>query len=465
MAAVVTYRKIEMNYPLVDSARQNRILAGIPLSDYARMADHLKPVDWVSGQVVCEPGDALDFVYFPISCTASLVSNTQDGDSSELAMIGRDGMVGVSLALGSMAMNHRVVVQCSGQAYRMPTHVFVEELTRCNALQQLALCYVQVLITQMSQSIVCTGHHSVIERLCYWLLTNQDALASEQLCVTHEMISNMLGVRRESVTQALGKLQAAGCVASGRGKIAILDRDGLASGVCECFSLVSEETRRLFEQATRMGERPAVWSPGDGLSTPGDGTLLQKYQDAYDFAPVGFVSLDAQGQVVQTNLAGAIMLDIQRSQSHAKPFQDFIALSDQPRFADFLQEVLSGKCRRHCELTLRGTDHRAEITVRIDATLDDEGEECQLVLIDVTQEKREAAQKLERERAQQEMLIRQPYMVWFKDPEGHLISANANLIDNWHQLAQPGRLEKVDVQSMPWNFFDRSSQQSSRPEL
>ena len=127
--------------------------------------------------------------------------------------------------------------------------------------------------------------------------------------------------------------------------------------------------------------------------------------------------------------------------------------------------MLSGKCRRHCELTLRGTDHRAEITVRIDATLDDEGEECQLVLIDVTQEKREAAQKLERERAQQEMLIRQPYMVWFKDPEGHLISANANLIDNWHQLAQPGRLEKVDVQSMPWNFFDRSSQQSSRPEL
>ena len=415
--------------------------------------------------MVCEPGAALDFVYFPTSCTTSLVSNTQDGDSSALAMIGRDGMVGVPLALGSPSMNHRVMVQCSGQAYRMPAHVFVDELARCSALQHLALCYVQVLFTQMSQSIVCTGHHSVIERLCYWLLTHQDALACEQLDVTHEMIANMLGVRRESVTQALGKLQAAGHVASGRGKIVILDRDGLASGVCECFSLVSAQTHRLFEQAERMGDGSPVLPSGEGFSVSGDGTLLQKYQDAYDFAPVGFVSLDAQGQVVQTNLAGAIMLDIQRSQSQAKPFQDFIELSDQPRFADFLQEVLSGKCRRHCELTLRATDHRAEITVRVDATLDDEGEECQLVLIDVTQEKREAAQKLAREREQQEMLVRQPYMIWFKDPEGHLISANANLIESGHPLVQPGRLEPVELPSMPWNFFDRASPQALRPEL
>ncbi len=456
-----------MNYPFVDSARQNRILAGIPLSDYTRMAEHLKPVDWVSGQVVCEPGDMLEFVYFPASCTASLVSHTQDGDSSELAMIGRDGMVGVPLALGSPSMNHRVVVQCSGQAYRMPAHVFVEELTRCNELQQLALCYVQVLIIQMSQSIVCTGHHSVIERLCYWLLTNQDALASDQLRVTHEMISNMLGVRRESVTQALGKLQSAGHVASGRGKIAILDRDGLASGVCECFSLVSEETRRLFEQVARMGERPAVWSSADGFAPLGDGhgTRLQKYQDAYDFAPVGFASLDGQGQVIQTNLAGAILLDIQRSQSQLKHFLDFIVPSDQARFADFHQEVLSGKCRRHCELTLRATDHRSERVVRIDATLDDEGDECQLVLIDVTQEKREMAERLDRERQQQEMLATQPYMVWFKDPQGHLISANANLVDNWRDSAASAQLEPVDAQSMPWHFAVQSLQQSPRPGL
>lgn len=454
-----------MNYPFVDSARQNRILAGITLSHYARIAEHLKPVDWVSGQVVCEPGDALEFVYFPTSCTTSLVSHTQDGDSSELAMIGRDGMVGVSLALGSPCMNHRVVVQCSGQAYRMPAHVFVEELTRCSELQQLALCYVQVLIIQMSQSIVCTGHHSVIERLCYWLLVNQEAVSSDQLCVTHEMISNMLGVRRESVTQALGKLQAMGHVSSGRGKIAILHRDGLASGVCECFSLVSAEKRRLFEQALHMADRPPVAYADHALSMAGDDMRLQKYQDAYDFAPVGFVSLDTQGQVIQTNLAGAILLDIQRSQSQLKHFLDFIVPSDQARFADFHQEVLSGKCRRHCELTLCATDHRGEMVVRIDATLDDEGDECQLVLIDVTQEKREVAERLERERQQQEMLATQPYMVWFKDPQGHLISANANLVDNWRDSAASAHLEPVDARSMPWQFAVQSLQQSPRPGL
>ncbi len=454
-----------MNYPFVDSARQNRILAGIPLSHYARIAEHLKPVDWASGQVVCEPGDTLEFVYFPTSCTTSLVSHTQDGDSSELAMIGRDGMVGVPLALGSPSMNHRVVVQCSGEAYRMPAHVFVEELTRCSELQQLALCYVQVLIIQMSQSIVCTGHHSVIERLCYWLLVNQEAVSSDQLCVTHEMISNMLGVRRESVTQALGKLQTMGHVSSGRGKIAILHRDGLASGVCECFSLVSAEKKRLFEQALNMADRPPVAYADHVLSMAGDGTRLQKYQDAYDFAPVGFVSLDTQGQVIQTNLAGAILLDIQRSQSQLKHFLDFIVPSDQARFADFHQEVLSGKCRRHCELTLCATDHRGEMVVRIDATLDDEGDECQLVLIDVTQEKREMAERLERERQQQEMLATQPYMVWFKDPQGHLISANANLIDNWHDSAASAHLEPVDARSMPWQFAVQSLQQSPRPGL
>jgi PAS domain S-box-containing protein len=380
-------------------------------------------------------------------------------------MIGRDGMVGVHFVLGGVPMNHRVVVQCAGQAYRMPAHVFVDELSQCPQLQRLALCCVQALITQMAQSIVCIGHHSVIERLCYWLLLNSEALLSVQLRVTHEMIANMLGVRRESVTQALGKLQAAGWVTSGRGKISILDREGLTRGVCECFSQVSQETQRLFERAGG-GSDAFLWPQTErsgGADLQGHG--LQRYQDAYDFAPVGFVSVDAQCRVLQTNLAGAIMLGVQRSQTLTMDFLNFLSTPDRSIFKAFHQEVLSGKCRRHCEVSLQGSEHRGELILRIEATLDEDGRECQLVLIDVTQEKREAAQKLAREREQQEMLVKQPYMVWFKDPEGHLISANANLIDNWHQLAQPGRLEKVDAQSMPWNFFDRSSQPSARPEL
>lgn len=442
-----------MSYPMADSARKNRLLAGIPLNHYARLSEHLKRVDLVAGQVICESGAPLDFVYFPTTCTTSLVSHTAQGDCSELAMIGRDGMVGVSLVLGHVSMNHRVVVQCAGQAFRMPADVFQLELTRCRELQQLALCYIQALITQMSQSIVCIGHHSVSERLCYWLLFNQEALCSDQLKITHETIANMLGVRRESVTQALGKLQSMGLVASGRGKINILDREGLTDCVCECFSRVSSETQRLYERVNFDAESALQ---ADALQTVSGGTpdhaLLHKYQDAYDFAPVGFVSLDTQGRVLQTNLAGAIMLDIQRSQRSLSPLAAFMKPSDQPPFLAFHQEVLSGKCRRYCEVTLGATDHRAEMVVRIDATLDEMGEECRLVLIDVTQEKKRVAQELERERQQQEWLARQPFMMWFKDPNGRLISANASVVDDWQHFAADASLERIDWQSMPVHF-------------
>ncbi len=446
-----------MSFPLIEGARRNKILASIPLSHYVRLADHLKPVDLSAGQVIFESGENLEFAYFPTTCTASLVSHTADGDSSELAMTGRDGMVGVSLILGSGAMNHRAVVQCAGQAYKMPADVFQLELNRCRPLQQLALSYVQSLITQMAQSIVCIAHHSVMERLCYWLLFNQDAVCSEQLKVTHETIANMLGVRRESITQALGKLQSAGCVSSGRGKIQILDRQGLNDSVCECFSLVTAENQRLYEAAARSlqdDQEPGLLAHG---SAGPDHALLHKYQDAYDFAPVGFVSLDPQGRVLQTNLAGAIMLDIQRSQPTLTPLLDFIEPADQALFLDFHQEVLSGKCRRHCEVTLRATAHRAAMVVRVDATLDDLGDECRLVMIDVTEERKTAAQALALERQQQELLAKQPFMLWFKDPQGRLISANASLVQDWQHFAQDAALEKVDLQSMPMPFFHSSA--------
>lgn len=441
-----------MSYSMADGARKNRILAGIPLSHYARLSEQLKAVDLVAGQVICEPGMALDHVYFPTTCTLSRVSHTADGDSSELAMTGRDGMVGVSLVLGQVAMNHRVVVQCGGQAYKMPADVFQLELTRCRELQQLALSHVQALLTQMAQSIVCIGHHSVSERLCYWLLFNQDALCSDQLKVTHETIANMLGVRRESVTQALGRLQAAGLVASGRGKITVLDRQGLTDCVCECFALVSSETQRLYERACAAAD--SALDPQALAVAPygADPNLLHMYQDAYDFAPVGFVSLDPEGRVLHTNLAGAIMLDIQRSLGSLSPLVSFIEAADQPLFLDFHQEVLSGKCRRYCEVTLAATDHRAPMVVRIDATLDDEGEECRLVMIDVTQEKQQIAQALAQERQQQERLAKQPFMLWFKDPSGRLVSANASLMPDWQDFAAYAALEKIDLQDVPVDF-------------
>lgn len=422
-----------MTYPIVDSARQNRILAGIPLGHYARLSEHLKPVQLTAGQVICEPGESLNFVYFPTTCTTSLLSQTTEGESSELAMTGRDGLVGVPLVLGGHSANHRVVVQCAGLAYRMPAGIFQSELVRCRELQQLALCHVQALITQMSQSIVCIGHHSVRERLCYWLLFNQDAVGSDHLKVTHETIANMLGVRRESITQALGKLQSAGLVSSGHGQIEVLDREALREAVCECFSLVVDETERLYARVTRS---PQTSSPMREVpENEQEPTVLNKYQDVYDFAPVGFVSLDLNGRVLQTNLSGAIMLGIQRSQPSHNAMTDFILLSDQAIFSAFHKEVLSGKCRRHCELTLSATAHRPEMVVRIDATMDEQGDECQLVMIDVTEEKEKVEQQRAMERQHQEILDRQTLAMWFKDQDGRLISANASFLADWDQLA------------------------------
>eukprot|EP01031_Cornospumella_fuschlensis_P026003 gene26003-31400_t len=408
-----------MSYPMLESARKNFILAALPLIQYARISEHLKSVDLLTGQVIYEPGESLDFVYFPTTCTTSLVLQTQDGETSELAMTGRDGLVGIPLVLGGASMNHRVMVQRAGRAFRMSADVFEAELLHSKALQQLALSYVQAMITQMSQSILCIGHHAVSERLCYWLLFNGDALPEEPIKITHEMIAHMLGVRRESVTQALGKLQTAGLVSSGRGKIAILDREGLTQ------------------------------QPDDALSAP-DARLLQKYQDAYDFAPVGFVNLDAQCQVVHTNLAGAIMLGVQRSSRSKHSFLSFISAEDHERFLAFHQSVLSGKCRDHLEVTLSGTGRRADMIVRIDGTLDDLGEECALVLIDVTREKKRMTELLEHERQQHQVYSGKPSdMAWFNDKEGRVLPASSNLIDQFRPMTGQGTLADLDADSAP----------------
>jgi CRP-like cAMP-binding protein len=454
--AFFNHRRIgpTMTYPIVNSARQNRILAGIPLSHYARLSEHLKPVTLLAGQVICEPGESLEYVYFPTTCTTSLLSQTTEGDSSELAMTGRDGLVGVSLVLGSHSANHRVVVQCAGMAYRMPASVFQSELARCRELQQLALCHVQALITQMSQSIVCIGHHSVRERLCYWLLFNQGAVGSDHLKVTHETIANMLGVRRESITQALGKLQSAGLVSSGRGQIQVLDREGLTDAVCECFSLVFNETERLYERVTLAPQSTAAMDEGhDRFQEP---SLLLNYQDAYDFAPVGFVSLDRNGRVLQTNLSGAIMLGIQRSRRSNSPMTDFIQAADQALFMAFHQEVLSGKCRRHCELTLIPTGHRPDMVVRIDATLDEQGDECRLVMIDVTEEKLKVEKQRDSERQHQGILDRQTLALWFKDHDGRLISANAGLMADWDQFAADALKAQMASPGLPSTYLPPS---------
>lgn len=394
-------------------ASDNSILAALPSAEREAITAQLERVMLVSGQVIGQPGHALQHVYFPLSCSVSWVSHTADGESAELALVGRDGLIGVPLVLGGLAMQHTVQVQCGGQALRMGADMFSRLLGTHVRLHKLALLYVQRQMAQMAQSIVCSRHHAVSERLSHWLLSNAQAANRSELHVTHETISHMLGVRRESVTQAAGRFQAAGWLSNSRGKISLKDPEGLRGMACECQARSQTESKRYLQQLAQLVEQTAdfghnnpvqlAWGggaelerdgsledppvyghhPGEEDPTQGDGAL-QKYVDAYDFAPVGFVTLDAQGKILQTNLAGAIMLDIPRSQCQQHMFADFLEGESQTPFARFHHEVLGGQCRRHCVVHLMPTAHRGAMPVRIDATADEWGVENRMVLIDLS---------------------------------------------------------------------------------
>ena len=387
--------------PILD----NLILSSLSAPELANLAPYLERMTLTTGQVIGQPGQALQHVYFPMSCSLSWVSHTADGESDELALVGRDGLIGVPLVLGGAAMQHTVQVQCGGEALRMSADVFVRQMSAQSRLHKLALLYVQWQMGQMAQSIVCSRHHAVSERLSHWLLSNAHGANTQELRVTHETISHMLGVRRESITQAAGRFQAAGWIANSRGKITLKDREGLSAMACECHARSQVESKRYLQQLAQLAQNaPSNGRPENlpepltltpyGLPSEALGPMedsLQKYVDAYDFAPVGFVTLDAQGRILQTNLAGAILLDIQRSQCQHHAFSDFLADDSQASFARFHHEVLGGQCRRHCMVHLTATAHRSALQVRIDATVDEWGVENRMVLIDVTEQAQWAA--------------------------------------------------------------------------
>jgi CRP-like cAMP-binding protein len=387
------------------SVPDNLILSSLSAPELAHLAPYLERMTLTTGQVIGQPGQTLQHVYFPTSCSLSGVSHTANGESDELALVGRDGLIGVPLVLGGTAMQHTVQVQCGGEALRMGADVFVRQMSAPSRLHKLALLYVQWQMAQMAQSIVCSRHHAVSERLSHWFLSNAHGANTQELRVTHETISHMLGVRRESITQAAGRLQAAGWIANSRGKITLKDPEGLRAMACECQARSQQESKRYLQQLAQLarhalpnGEvgpasQPLTLTPY-GMPTDAQMSLegdLQKYVDAYDFAPVGFVTLDAQGRILQTNLAGAILLDIQRSQCQHHAFSDFLGDESQAAFARFHHEVLGGQCRRHCVVHFTATAHRSALQVRIDATVDEWGVENRMVLIDVTEQAQWAA--------------------------------------------------------------------------
>ena len=231
----------------IHSPAQNRLLACLPADELERLKPHLVLANLPLGESIYEPGMRMGYVYYPTTAIVSLLYVMDDGSSAEIAVVGNEGIVGVSLFMGGETTTSRAVVQSAGHGYRLKGQLLKEEFLRAGPMQQLLLRYTQALLTQMAQTAVCNRHHSVDQQLCRWLLLSLDRLPSNKLTMTQELIANMLGVRREGVTEAAGKLQRAGLIHYSRGKITVMDRPGLEARVCECYQVVKDEFDRLLQ--------------------------------------------------------------------------------------------------------------------------------------------------------------------------------------------------------------------------
>ena len=228
------------------SPSQNHLLAALPTAEFEPLAAHLELVPLSLGEMLYEPGGQLQHAYFPTNGIVSLHYVMEDGASAESAGVGNEGVVGISLFMGGNTTPSAAVVQTAGHAYRLEGRKLLQEFNRAGLMQRLLLRYTQALLTQVSQTAACNRHHSVEQQLCRWLLLTLDRKSTNELIMTQELIASMLGVRREGITEAAGNLQRAGFISYRRGHIAVLDRTGLETRVCECYAVVKTELNRLL---------------------------------------------------------------------------------------------------------------------------------------------------------------------------------------------------------------------------
>jgi CRP-like cAMP-binding protein len=240
----------------VPAPEQNLLLAALPVKARGRLLPHLELVDMAVGMVVYESGESTRQVYFPTNSIVSLLYVMENGAPAEISVVGNEGIVGIAVFMGGESTTSRAIVQSSGHAYRLAGQRLKDEFNRHADLQVLMLRYTQALITQMAQTAVCNRHHTIDQQLCRWLLLSLDRLRSNELTMTQELIANMLGVRREGVTEAAGKLQRLGVINYHRGRIEVLDRKRLEALSCECYGVVKQETDRLLPYA-----RPGLREP------------------------------------------------------------------------------------------------------------------------------------------------------------------------------------------------------------
>ena len=256
----------------VGYAPRNKLLAALPVAEWKRVQPYLSSFEAPAGKTLCEPESALDYVYFPTTAIISLLHVAADGASTEIATIGNEDLVGVTVFLGGGRIANRVVVQIKGQIYRLKSELLKEEFNRAGAMQDLLLRYTHALMRQISQTAVCNRRHSIDQQFCRWLLLSLDRLASDELTMTHEQLANTLGVRREGITEAARKLQNAGLITYHRGRITVIDRLGLEALCCECYRVVRREYDRLPGPfADALNGTPTAAAPGARRSASGNG--------------------------------------------------------------------------------------------------------------------------------------------------------------------------------------------------
>lgn len=237
---------------ITHSIHQNQLLAALPSEDLNRFAPHLELVPMLLGDTLYSPGSQLHYVYFPTTAIISLLYILESGSSSEIAGVGNEGVLGISLFMGGNTTPSSAIVQTGGYSYRLPAKILREEFNRAGVLQRLLLRYTQTLVMQITQNAVCNRHHSIEQQLSRWLLLTLDRMTSNELVMTQELVAGALGVRREGVAVAAGKLQRDGIIRYRRGHISVLARSGLEAVTCECYAVVKKECKRLLNNPIRI---------------------------------------------------------------------------------------------------------------------------------------------------------------------------------------------------------------------
>lgn len=243
---------------LPHSPNQNHLLAALPAAEFKRLEPHLELVPMLLGDSLYEPGGRLQHVYFPTTSIVSLLYIIESGLSAEIAGVGNEGLIGISLFMGGESTTSSAVVQTAGHGFRLKAELLKIEFGRFGPTMHLLLRYTQALITQMAQTAACNRHHTIVQQLCRWLLLTLDRSSSQELVMTQELIAGALGVRRESITEAAAKLQRAGVVRCRRGHIAVLERSGLEAGACECYAVVKKEVNRLLSDVRQRQSTTAI---------------------------------------------------------------------------------------------------------------------------------------------------------------------------------------------------------------